>query len=137
MKYSILIVIILLLIGCEPERSIIPNTHDNRVPKIINVTAWVDSVSPTRKVVRIRWAKDTLKQYTDQVKNWEVFRSLNDTAQFTSRGTTFTPEWNDASVYRTDRDVTVYYKIYPNGESTTQGQFIGKPSDIIQLIVRK
>ncbi|MEW6062740.1 MAG: hypothetical protein AB1600_12445 [Bacteroidota bacterium] len=137
MKYSIFTVCLIFIIGCEPERSIVPNTHDNRVPEIINVTAWVDSISPTRKVVRIRWAKDTLKQYTDQLKNWEVFRSLNDTAQFTSRGTTFIPAWDDASVHRTDRDVTVFYKIFPNGELTTKGQFIGKPSDVIKLTVRK
>lgn len=132
------------LTGCEPERLLIPSTHDGRVPEIINLTYSVDTISAAQKVVRIRWGYDTVKYGTDRIKanlrDWEVYRSANDTLQFTPRGRPVFPAWDDFSneVQPGGNDsIIVYYRIYPNGYSQNNIQFIGKPSPLIRVVVKK
>lgn len=140
--YFVLMTVI--LIGCDTERNIVPNTHDGRVPEIIGLTYVVDTNAVGQKVIRLRWGYDSLKYGTDRIaanlRDWEIYRSSSDTSQFTSRGKTFFPLFDDASpeVQPGGRDsVIILYRIFPNGYLVDNIQFIGKPSPILEIIVRK
>lgn len=144
MKIFCIISIAVFVIGCEPERFLIPNTHNERVPEIINLTYFVDTITATQKVVKIRWAYDSVKYGTDRVKanlrDWEVYRSANDTLQFTPRGRPVFPSWDDfsAEVQPGGNDsVVIYYKIFPNGYTKDNIQFVGRPSPLIRIVVKK
>jgi hypothetical protein len=133
-----------LFIGCDDERSIVPNIHDSKVPEIIGLTYRVDTNNVGQKVIRLRWGYDSLRYGTDRLqanlRDWEIYRSSTDTSQFTSRGKTFFPVWNDASaeVQPGGRDsVVIYYRIYPNGYLVDNIQFIGKPTEVLEIVVRK
>ncbi|KAB2923659.1 MAG: hypothetical protein F9K22_08325 [Bacteroidetes bacterium] len=147
MKYRHLIPLSLLLLAawsCEADRAVVPNTHDGRVPDIIGLTYTVDTNNVGQKVVKLRWGYDSLKYGTDRLaanlRDWEIYRSATDTSQFTSRGKTFFPQFNDASneVQPGGRDsIVIMYRIVPNGYLVDDVQFIGKPSDILQIVIRK
>lgn len=138
----ILIVAALAAAGCEPDRQLVPNTHDGRVPDVINFTGHVDSVA-SRRYVKLSWAYDTVRYSTDReranLRDWEVFRSIADTSYFQSRGRTFNPVYTDSSdqIQLSGRDsVIVFYKVYPAGYTIDNIQFIGKPSDILQFVIK-
>lgn len=137
-------IFIVLIVGCDDERSIVPNMHDGRVPDIIGLTYTVDTNAVGQKLIRIRWGYDSLKYGTDRIaanlRDWEIYRSSTDTSQFTSRGKTFFPVWDDASaeVQPGGRDsVIIYYRIFPNGYLVDNIQFIGKPTDVIEIVVKR
>lgn len=140
----IFIIFSMCLIGCDVERNVVPNAHDGTVPEIIGLTYIVDTNAVGQKVIRIRWGFDSLRYGTDRLKanlrDWEIYRSSTDTSQFTSRGKTFFPLWDDASpeVQPGGRDsVVIYYRIFPNGYLVDNIQFIGKPTDVLEIVVKK
>ncbi len=140
----LIIAVVVMLAGCEAERNLIPNAHDGRVPDILDLTYKVDTNASRQKVITLRWRYDSLKYGTDRIaanlRDWEIYRSANDTAQFTSRGKTFFPIWVDSSpeVQPAGRDsVIIFYKIFPNGYPVDNIQFVGRPSEILRIIVRK
>lgn len=132
--------------GCEPDRQLVPNSHDGKVPEVINFVAKVDS-TPTRKmVIRLTWAYDTLKYPTDRdkanLKDWDVQRSVGDTTFFQSRGRTLFPSFSDSSneVQPLSKDVVLYYRVDASGFTDFAGrrvQYDGKPSDILEIIIKK
>lgn len=140
-------VLTLVLISCNDDRGLIPNTHDGRVPDVINLVYMVDSTVISKKLlVRLSWGYDSLRYGTDREKanlrDWEVYRSFNDTASvlFSSRGRTFFPQFIDSSneIRPGNRDsVVLFFKVYPAGYTSDNIQFIGKPSDVINVIIRK
>lgn len=137
-------ILVVLFTGCDEERSIVPNTHDFKVPEIIGLTYSVDTNAVGQKVIHLRWGYDSLRYGTDRLqanlRDWEIYRSSTDTSQFTSRGKTFFPVWDDASneVQPAGRDsVVIYYRIFPNGYLVDNIQYIGKPTDVIEIVVRK
>jgi hypothetical protein len=129
--------------GCGPERGLIPRTHDGRVPDVINIAAMLDSTQSHKKLITLTWAYDSVRYGTDReaanLRDWEVFRSFNDTSFFQSRGRTFFPTFSDSSneIQPGARDsVVVLYKVYPSGYLHDNIQFTGKPSDIVTVIVK-
>lgn len=139
------IVVFLLTAGCEAERNIVPDVHTARVPEIIGITFTVDSsVTSKRKIVKIVWGYDSVRYGTDRLtanmRDWEIYRAVEDTSLFTSRGKTFFPVWHDSSndVQLGARDsVILFYKLFPNGYPVDNISFIGKPTDVRQVIIRK
>lgn len=138
-------VLLVLLAACDADRSIVPDSHTNRVPEIIGLTFQVDSSLATkRKIVKISWGYDSVRYGTDRLsanmRDWEIYRAVDDTSLFTSRGKTFFPVWHDSSndVQLGARDsVVLFYKLFPNGYPVDNISFIGKPSDVTQVIIRK
>jgi hypothetical protein len=136
---------ILTIAACEADRNIVPDTHTGRVPEIIGLSFTVDSsVATKRKIVKIVWGYDSIKYGTDRIKanmrDWEIYRAVEDTSLFVSRGKTFFPAWQDSSndVQLGARDsVILFYKLFPNGYPIDNISFTGKPSDIYQIIIRK
>ncbi len=130
--------------GCGPERGLIPNTHDGRVPDVIDFSAQLDSTQSHKRLITLTWAYDTVRYGTDReqanLRDWEVFRSFNDTSFFQSRGRTFFPTFSDSSneIQLGARDsVVVLYKVYPSGYTHDKIQFTGKPSDIVIVTIKK
>jgi hypothetical protein len=139
------ILLIVLAAGCEAERNIVPDVHTARVPEIIGLSFTVDSsVTSKRKIVKIVWGYDSVRYGTDRLtanmRDWEIYRAVEDTSLFTSRGKTFFPVWHDSSndVQLGARDsVVLFYKLFPNGYPVDNISFIGKPTDVRQVIIRK
>lgn len=134
----------LLYLGCESERGLITATHNDRVPEIINLSYSVDTNASSQKVITIRWAYDSVKYGTNRIqanlRDWEVYRSANDTVQLTPRGRPVFPVWIDSSpeVQPSGNDsVVIYYRIFPNGYAQNNIQFIGKPTPLIRIVVKK
>lgn len=136
------------LAGCDEERVLIPNTHDGRVPDVINITARLDSITsknPSQFVVWLQWAYDSIRYSTNpNLKNWEVYRVIaNDTLTFKFQLQKFveTPIYADSSVSIQPglRDsVVVLYRVIPIGNVDENNiQFTGKPSDIVRVSIKK
>jgi hypothetical protein len=66
--------------SCDTERSLIPNTHDSKVPDVVNLTSRVDSTLSRKKVVTIKWTYDTIRYGKSDIaanlKNWEYLKVL-------------------------------------------------------------
>ena len=138
-------VIIFISAACEADRNIVPDTHTGRVPEIIGLSFTVDSSLATkRKIVKITWGYDSITYGTDRIKanmrDWEIYRAVEDTSLFVSRGKTFFPVWHDSSndVQLGARySVILFYKLFPNGYPIDNISFTGKPSGIYQIIIKK
>lgn len=129
--------------GCNSDRSLAPNTHDDRVPDIINLAFTVDSNASKQKIVTLTWGYDTVQYGTDRIKanlrDWEVY-SANDTLQLSPKGRPTSPKWIDMSnaVQPGGNDsVVVFYKIFPNGYAIDNIQFVGKPTKILRVVIKK
>ncbi|NUN70227.1 MAG: hypothetical protein HUU02_11000 [Bacteroidetes bacterium] len=135
-----------LVAGCDEERVLTPNTHDGRVPDVVNLTAQIDSskVKPSTFILRLRWAYDSLRYPSNpNLKNWEVYRVVaNDTLTFKFQLQKFvqTPVYADSSIsiQPGGRDsVVVLYRVIPIGNVIDNIQFTGKPSDILRVVIYK
>jgi hypothetical protein len=137
----------LYVTSCDTERTLIPNTHDTKVPEVVSLISTVDTTLSRKKVVTLKWTYDTVRYGKNDIaanlKNWEIFKTLDDTSNFVSKGTivfSLTPVWKDTSndIQPTQRDsIIVFYKLLPTGFSKDRIQFTGKPSDVLRIIVRK
>lgn len=144
---SVSVLFLMVSLGCDEDRIVRPNTHDGRVPDVINFTYKIDTTAATKKLaVRLTWNYDTVRYGTDREKanlrDWEVYRSFNDTASifFQSRGRTFFPQFTDSSneIRPGEREqVVIFYKVYPAGYTVNNIQFIGKPSEVLNVIIKK
>lgn len=132
--------------GCDDERVLTPNTHDGRVPDVLNFRAVIDSSisTPSKYILRLLWAYDTVRYpVSPNIKNWEVYRVVaNDTLTFKFQLQKFvqSPFFYDSSItiQPAGRDsVVVLYRVIPIGNVVENIQFTGKPSDIVRVVVRK
>lgn len=132
--------------GCEPDRRLIPDTYNGKVPEVINITIRIDTSATRKTVVRLAWAYDTVKYGPDRekanLKDWDVRRSVGDTTFYQSRGRTLFPFFSDSSneVQPASRDVLVFYQINASGVTDVFGrtvQYDGKPSDVIEVVIKK
>ena len=134
------------IIGCEPERNLIPNAHDGKVPEVTGFRVVIDSskVTPSKYILRLSWNYDTVTYSVNpNLKNWEVYRvAANDTLTFKFQLQKFvqTPVYADStvSIQPAGRDsVVVLYRIIPIGNVLDNIQFTGKPSDIVRVVVKR
>lgn len=134
--------------GCHEERILTPNTHDGRVPDVLNFTAKLDSSITANKkkyVVQLHWVYDTIRYATNpNLKNWEVYRVIaNDTMTYKFQLQTYVekPRYADSSVsiQPGGRDsVVVLYRVIPIGIVDANNiQFTGRPSEIARISIKK
>lgn len=147
--YVFIIITGVVIFACEPDRSLIPNTHDGRVPEVVNFNITKDTTksSPTattKYVLKLNWGYDTLKYgFTPNLKNWEVYRVVaNDTLTFKFQLQKFVqvPFYADStvSIQPAGRDsVVILYRVIPIGNVVDNIQFTGQPSDIVRVVVFK
>ncbi len=137
---------IFLLIGCDGDRALVPNTHDGRVPDVVNFAAMIDSsrATPSKFIIRLNWGYDTIRYPVNpNIKNWEVYRVVGTDTIFTKfqlqKFTDF-PRHADSTVavQPAGRDsVVILYRVIPVGNVIDNVQYTGKPSDIVRVVVRK
>jgi len=141
----LMIFIYLSVEGCSSPADIpsVPQ-HYNFVPDVENLQAEVGrSVTGYRRVL-LTWQFDTTNS---NIRSWDVYRSINDTAQwkFDPLGLVNKPQigfplFVDSSgvLQFTDTpnidSLELYYRVVPNGQIRS---YIGKPSDILHVIVYK
>ena len=132
--------------GCEPERQIVPDIYNGKVPEVINITVKIDTSATRKTVVKLSWAYDTVKYGSDRekanLKDWDVHRSVGDTTFYQSRGRTLFPFFSDSSneVQPVSKDVLVFYQVNASGVTDVFGrkvQYDGMPSDVIQVVIKK
>lgn len=144
------VIVIVYVAACDSsERSLVPNTHDGRVPDVIDFTAVIDSsvVNHSLYIVRLSWGYDTIKYSSDMtkanLKNWEVYRIIGtdtNTVKFQLQKIVQTPQFADSSfaIQPAGRDkVSLLYRILPIGNVVDNVQFTGKPSEIIRVDLLK
>jgi hypothetical protein len=141
---SLIAALSLMYLGCEEDRILITDTHNGRVPDIINLRYSVDTNASRQKVITITWGYDSVRYGTNRIqanlRDWEVYRSANDTVQMTPRGRPVFPVWVDTSpeVQPGGADsVVIYYRIYPNGYAQNNIQYVGRPTPLIRIVVKK
>jgi hypothetical protein len=134
--------------GCNEERILTPNTHDGRVPEVINFSARIDSsaAKPIKFIVWLNWSYDTLRYGVNpNLKNWEVYRIIGYedtlTVKFQLQKFVQVPTFGDSSVsiQPGNRDsVVILYRVIPVGNVDANNiQFTGKPSDIVRVSIKK
>jgi hypothetical protein len=132
--------------GCEPDRQFVPDTHNGKVPEVINLTVRIDTTATRKTVVKLAWAYDTARYGSDRdkanLKDWDVHRSVGDTTFYQSRGRTLFPFFSDSSneVQPLSKDVLLFYQINASGVADVFGrkvQYDGMPSDLIQVVIKK
>ncbi len=140
------IVAFMVFSGCEPERTLIPNTHDGKVPDVTNFRIVIDSsiVNRSKYILRLLWNYDTVTYSVNpNLKNWEVYRVVaNDTLTFKFQLQKFVQRSiyadSTVSIQPAGRDsVVVLYRIIPIGNVLDNIQFTGKPSDIVRVVVKR
>lgn len=140
--------LLISVIACNEDRVLTPNSHDGRVPDVVNFTARIDTsaVKPTKFIVWLNWAYDSIRYSVNpNLKNWEVYRIIGyeDTldVKFQLQKFVQTPQFADSSIpiQPGNRDsVVILYRVIPIGNVDVNNiQFTGKPSDIVRVSIKK
>lgn len=131
----------LVLQGCTEPQDLITPEHFTRVPRVLNLQG-VSSFTPSgKRVIVLTWHYDTTNT---NIRSWDVTRSINDTAaaayvplEIVRKPVAGYPSYMDSSgslqTFVND-SLDVYYKIIPNG---ILNNFVGQPSDVLHIILRK
>jgi hypothetical protein len=131
----------LLLQACTEPQDLITPEHFTRVPKVQNLQG-VSLLTPSgKRAVVLTWEYDTTNS---NIRSWDVTRSINDTAatayvplEIVRKPAVGFPAYTDSSGSLQNflpESLNVYYKIIPNG---ILNNFVGQPSDVLHMILRK
>jgi hypothetical protein len=139
----LVILLYLLLEGCTKPEDLLTPTHLTLVPKVLNLRGTI-GVTPTgKRQLLIKWEYDTL---STNIRSWDITRNINDTTsdnyvplEIISKPTRGYPSYSDTiatfqNSFMTTDSLNVYYRVIPNG---IINNFVGQPSDVLLMIVRK
>lgn len=128
--------------GCtEPQDLIAPN-HFTRVPPVLHLQGTVGSVPSGKRQILLTWEYDTLNV---NIRTWDIARSINDTSsgafvplEIVRKSVSGYPLYSDTSGVLQSQNIStdsldIFYKVTPNG----MDNFVGQPSDVLHIIVRK
>jgi hypothetical protein len=122
-SWSLILVITILIFGCDKPRDLITPTHIGRVPDVKNLSVTVGKTPTGKYLVLLNWSYDD----NGNLREWEVYRSLRDT---TGGNYSFLqppvkiPSYADSTIPSFVEDsIFVYYKVIPVGND----RFLGKP----------
>lgn len=111
----------------EPEALINP-THYSRVPRAVNLTASYDTSETGKYRVMLNWNVTG----TQNLKDFEIYRSINNANFFFLIGGVLTTNYVDSSLSNTN-DYTLAY--FVNGRGIDR--FVGQSSDTVKITVTK
>jgi hypothetical protein len=131
----------LLVQGCTEPQELITPTHVTRVPKVLNLQATVGITITGKRLVLLTWQYDTTN---GNIRSWDITRSINDTAaaafiplEIVRKPAAGYPSYSDSSgslqTFTAD-SLELYYRVIPNGITDN---FVGQPSDLLHVILRK
>jgi hypothetical protein len=130
-KALLLLILLLVLNGCDSPEPIVEPTHFTRVPTPVGLSAVSDTTETGKIKVTLNWSVTS----TQNLRNFEVYRTtVTKTGRyFPLIPTTATTSFVDSfSVSFTDT-FNVYYYITPTGED----RFIGRNSDTLYVPITK
>jgi len=131
-KNSIIIITMLMgslyLFSCSKAEDIISPTHYTRVPRPVNLSISYDTTSTGNYRVNINWTVES----TNNLKDFEIFRSTNDAAFFFLSGGINSTNYIDTTLSNAN-DYTLSY--FVNGRGIDR--FVGQSSDTIKITVKK
>lgn len=117
-----------LIYSCGKADDIITPTHYSRVSKPINLTASYDTTSTGKYRVMINWGVEN----TNNLKDFEIYRSVNNSNFFFLFGGMMSTNYIDSSLVNTS-DYSLAY--FVNGRGIDR--FVGQSSDTIRISVTK
>jgi hypothetical protein len=141
--FTCLIVIFLYLLiqGCTQPEDLITPVHLTLVPNVQNLQGLVDYTVTGKRMVLLTWRFDSTNT---NIRSWDITRSLGDTAagayiplEIVRKPVSGFPFFSDSSGSLQNivaDSLDVYYIVIPNG---IINNFIGQPSDVLHLILKK
>ena len=115
--------------SCGKAEDIITPTHYSRVPRAVNLSISYDTTSTGKYRVMINWTAET----TNNLKDFEIYRSINKSNFFFLSGGITTTKYIDSSNAGTVDSLNLAY--FVNGRGIDR--FIGQSSDTIKILVTK
>lgn len=127
--FLVLLIGSLIIISCGEAEDIISPSHYSRVPRAVNLTASYDTSATGKYRVRINW----LVESTNNLKDFEIYRSVNSGNFFFLSGGLTVTNFTDSSYSNTTDSLDLAY--YINGRGLDR--FVGQSSEIVRIIVKK
>lgn len=137
----IVIFLYLLIQGCTQPEDLITPVHLTLVPNVQSLQGVVDYTVTGKRMVLLTWRFDSTNT---NIRSWDITRSINDTAagayipleivRKPVSGFPFFPDSSGSLQNIVADSIDVYYRVIPNG---IINNFIGQPSDVLHLILRK
>jgi len=150
MRRSALIFVCLLAImlylhleGCTKPEDLITPTHLTRVPEVLRLQGTIGTTPTGKRQLLVTWEYDTLNT---NIRSWDITRNINDTTiinfiplEIIRKPAAGFPFYSDTiatfqSINMTTDSLDVYYRVIPNGITNN---FVGKPSDVLHMIIRR
>ncbi len=128
--------------GCTDPQDLIAPTHFTRVPPVLHLQGALGFVPSGKRQILLTWEYDTLNA---NIRTWDVTRSINDTAsgafvplEIVRKSASGYPFYSDTSGVIQSQNIStdsldIFYKVIPNG----MDNFVGQPSDVVHIIVRR
>lgn len=133
MKNSISIIgfilFVLGIVSCNSPEEIINPSHLSRVPRATNLSISYDTSATGKYQIAINW----LTESTDNLKDFEIYRSINDANFFFLSGGISGYNFVDSSFTTAADSIKLAY--FVNGRGIDR--FVGQSSDIVRIIVTK
>lgn len=126
--FSFALFTIFFFIKCGQPEELISPTHYSRVPRAVNLTASYDTTETGKYRIMLSWGVTG----TENLKDFEIYRSVNNANFFFLTGGIVSTNFIDSSLANTS-DYTIAYFI--NGRGIDR--FVGQSSDTLRLIVTK
>ncbi|MBI3587030.1 MAG: hypothetical protein HY088_07875 [Ignavibacteriales bacterium] len=109
---------------------------------MLHLQGTIGSVPSGKRQILLTWEYDTLSA---NIRTWDVARSINDTAsgafvplEIVRKSASGYSFYSDTSGVLQSQNIStdsldIFYKVTPNG----MDNFVGQPSDVLHIIVRK
>ena len=129
--------------GCAKPEDLITPTHLTRVPEVLRLQGTIGTTPTGKRQLLITWEYDSLNT---NIRSWDITRNINDTTivnfvplEIIRKPAAGFPFYADTiatfqSAYMTTDSLDVYYRVIPNGITNN---FVGKPSDVLHMIIHK
>jgi len=125
----ILLISAFLIASCGEAEDIITPSHYTRVPRPINLSISFDTTSTGKYQVAINWQVEN----TNNLKDFEIYRSVNSGNFFFLFGGIISTNYVDSSISKSSDSLNLAYFI--NGIGLDR--FVGQSSDTIKILVTK
>lgn len=126
--FLVILTVILYLNSCGKAEDILTPSHYLRVPRAVNLTISYDTSATGKYRVILGWGVES----TNNLKDFEIYRSVNNSNYFFLTGGITLTNFMDSSLSNTS-DYSLGYFI--NGRGIDR--FVGQSSDTIKITVTK
>lgn len=126
---SLALLIMLFFTSCNKAEDIISPTHYARVPRAVNLTISYDTTNTGKYRIILNWGVES----TNNLKDFEIYRSTNQTNYFFLVGGVAATNYIDSSLSVTNDTLKLGY--FVNGRGIDR--FVGQSSDTAKITVTR